>query len=117
MDAVKKAKLTENFEGLSFGTALEKRAYFHFRKPQSLQGLAVMKRPGIVRSGDFLDCIERCDVPQEMWAIAHDSTGTMAHVKNLYWEGYHFYCVLNNSEYGSAYFGTGVACNDIAFML
>lgn len=117
IDALKRAKLTEGFEGLSFGTSLEKRAYFHFRKPESLQGLAVMKRPGIVRSGDFLDCIERCDVPQEMWSISHDSTGTMAHVKNLYWEGYHFYHVINSSEFGSAYFGTGVACNDIAFML
>jgi len=117
IDAVKRAKLAENFEGLSFLTSLEKRAYFHFRKPESLQGLAVMKRPGVVRSGDFLDCIERCDIPQEMWSISHDSTGTMAHVKNLYWEGYHFYCVLNSSEFGSAYFGTGVPCNDIAFML
>ena len=114
---MKRAKLVESYEGLSFSTSLEKRAYYHFRKPESLQGLAVMKRPGIVRSGDFLDCIEKCDVPIEQWTVNHDSTGTIAHVRNVYWEGYHFYAVLNSSEFGSAYFGTGVPAHDIAFML
>ena len=117
IDATKRVRLTENYEGLSFHTATEKRAYFHFRKPESLQGLAAMKRPGIVRSGDFLDCIDKTDIPTEMWSVSHDASGTMAHVKNLYWEGYHFYAVLNSSEYGSSYFGTGVPTHDIAFML
>jgi len=117
IDAQKKVRLADNYEGLSFNTALEKRAYFHFRKPESLQGLAAMKRPGIVRSGDFLDCIDKTDVPKEMWSIAHDASGTMASVRNLFWEGYFFYCVLNTSEFGSAYFGTGVPTQDIAFMM
>ncbi len=117
IDATKKVKLAENYEGLSFGTAAEKRAYFHFRKPESLQGLAAMKRPGIVRSGDFLDCIDKTDSPSEMWSISYDASGTLAHVRNLYWEGYNFYAVLNSSEFGAAYFGTGVPTHDIAFML
>ena len=49
--------------------------------------------------------------------MAHDDSGTAAHVRNLYWEGYGFYNVLGTPEYGSVYFGTGVPNYDIAFML
>jgi len=53
----------------------------------------------------------------EIWAISHDNSGTQAHVRNLYWEGYHFYSVVDSPEYGSAYFGSGVPILDISFML
>ena len=52
-----------------------------------------------------------------MWAISHDNAGTVSIVRNLYWEGYGFYSVLKTSDYGGAYFGTGVPNYDIAFML
>lgn len=35
----------------------------HFRQPESLQAIALLKRPGIVKSGDFLDCIDK-DYPK-----------------------------------------------------
>lgn len=31
----------------------------HMRKPENLQGIALLKRPGIVKSDDFLDCIDK----------------------------------------------------------
>ena len=49
--------------------------------------------------------------------MSHDSSGSYAFVRNLYWPGYHFYAGINNQEYGGAYFGNGLAQGDIAFML
>jgi radial spoke head protein 9 len=116
VDAGKKVISNAYFEGLSFQTSSEPRAYLHLRQPESLQGLALLKRPGIIKSGDFLDCINK-DVPKEMWTIQHNSAGTMSFVRNIYWEGYSFYTVLNTNEYGGAYFGMGIPNYDIAFML
>jgi hypothetical protein len=59
----------------------------------------------------------RCDNLPGVWTVAHDDSGTAAHVRNLYWEGYGFYNVLGTPEYGSVYFGIGVPNYDIAFML
>ena len=56
-------------------------------------------------------------VVTEMWTISKDSTGTIAYVRNLYWEGYSFYAMIGANEYGGAYFGLGVPNYDIAFML
>jgi hypothetical protein len=52
-----------------------------------------------------------------MWVISNNSAGTIAIVRNIYWEGFSFYAVLGTPEYGSTYFGTGIANYDIAFML
>jgi len=49
--------------------------------------------------------------------VSHNDSATIAYVRNLYWEGYGFYAVLNAPEFGGAYFGTGVPNYDIAFML
>lgn len=116
VDAGKKVIANKYFEGLSHQTAIETRAYSHMRKPEGLEGLAMMKRPGIIKSGDFLDCISK-DSPKEMWSIQYNSLNTMAYVRNLFWDGYSFYSVINTPEYGGAYFGTGVPNYDIAFML
>lgn len=136
IDATKKVIQNLYFQGLSFNSAAEPRSYMHFRQPESLQAKALMKRPGVIKSGDFLDCIDK-DFPQGIfyncgfkafslheyfsflgiWTIGYDDSGTTAHVRNLYWDGYGFYNTLNTSEYGSAYFGTGVPNYDIAFML
>jgi len=116
VDAGKKVIPSANYQGLSFHSASETRAYQHFRPPESLQGIALLKKPGIVKSGDFLDCIDQ-DTPAGMWVVTHNSAGTVAFVRNLYWEGYGFYSVLGSAEYGGAYFGNGVPHHDIAFML
>jgi hypothetical protein len=62
VDASKRVIMNPYFEGLSYNTAAELRAYLHFRVPESLQGLALLKKPGIIKSGDFLDCITK-DLP------------------------------------------------------
>jgi hypothetical protein len=62
VDAAKKVIPSTNFNGLSYQTASEKRAYLHYRKPESLQGIALLRKPGLVTSGDFLDCIDK-DAP------------------------------------------------------
>ncbi len=116
VDATKKVIANTYYGGLSYGSAAESRSYLHFRKPESLTGLAMLKRPGIIKSGDFLDCIDK-DVPTAIWAIQSNSNATATYVRNLYWEGYGFYSVLNTPEYGSAYFGYGLPNYDIAFML
>jgi len=116
VDTGKRIILNSNYSGLSYQTSQELRAYLHFRPPESLQGIALLKRPGIVKTDDFLDCIDK-DAPKEIWSITHDSAGLTAYVRNLYWEGYSFYTILKTNEHGGVYFGTGVPNYDIAFML
>jgi hypothetical protein len=59
VDAAKRVIPSTNFQGLSYQSASEARAYQHLRQPESLQGIALLKKPGIVKSGDFLDCIDQ----------------------------------------------------------
>ena len=115
MDAAKKVISNSYFTGLSFQTASESRAYMHFRRPESYKGIALLKKPGIIKSGDFLDCIDK-DAPTGIWSVDIDNTGTTSIVRNMFWSGYSFYAVINSSEYGGVYFGNGVANHDIAFM-
>lgn len=35
----------------------------HLRRPENLQGIALLKRPGIIKTDDFLDCIDK-DFPK-----------------------------------------------------
>jgi hypothetical protein len=63
VDAAKKVILNGNYQGLSFDTSSELRAYMHFRRPESIQGIAMLKRPGIIKTDDFLDCIDK-DTPK-----------------------------------------------------
>jgi hypothetical protein len=51
------------YQGLSYETSKESRAYLHMRKPENLQGIALLKRPGLIKTDDFLDCIDR-DLPR-----------------------------------------------------
>lgn len=52
-----------------------------------------------------------------MWVINYNGPATMCCIRNLYWEGFYSYCVIDSNEFGSAYFGLGVPNFDIAFML
>ena len=115
VDAGKRVVFNEYFTGLSFHTAAEFRAYFHFRYPENPQGIAVMNKAGLVKT-EFMDCITK-DAPVQMWTLAHNGAGTISCVRNLYWEGYTFYTVINSPEYGGVYFGSGIPNLDIAFML
>lgn len=63
LDTGKKVIPNANYTGLSFDTSNELRAYLHMRLPESLQGIALMKRPGILKTDDFLDCIDK-DFPK-----------------------------------------------------
>jgi len=116
VDATKKVVVNAYYSGLSFQSCTEARSYFHNRKPENPQAVAMMKKPGIIKSGDFLDMIIK-DKPSTMWAISTDCQGTLSHVRNLYWDGYSFYTVIGAPECGGAYFGIGVPQYDIAFMM
>ena len=61
IDAGKRVIFNPYYPGLSFHTAADARAYFHFRMPESSQGLAILKKPGINKT-DFLDGITK-DAP------------------------------------------------------
>lgn len=117
LDATKKVKFTGNsYSGLSYQTSLELRAYMHMRYPESLQCVSLLKRPGIIKTDDFLDCIDK-DEPSEMWSVSHDNAAANVYVRNLYWEGFGFYARLQTEDYGCVYFGNGLANHDIAFMI
>ena len=57
VDATKKVIFNVYYSGLSFHTAADARAYMHFRRPENLQGQALLKKAGIIKTSDFLDCI------------------------------------------------------------
>jgi radial spoke head protein 9 len=116
LDASKSVIRNSQFQGLSYAAAAEKRSFVHLRAPENPQGIAMLKKGGVSFSSDFMDSIAN-DKPQEMWVVAYNSSSTLSHVRNLYWEGFHFYAVLNGNEHGAAYFGLGLPNIDIAFML
>jgi len=115
VDAGKRVVFSPYYAGLSYQTLSESRAYFHFRKPENLQGSAILKKPGFVKPTEFLDPISK-DLPQQMWAISLNSAGTQSVVRNLCWEGYTFFAAVGGSEFGGAYFGLGLDNPDLAFM-
>ena len=88
----------------------------HLRPPENMQALALLNRPGIIKTSDFLDCIDK-DQPKQMWTIVHDNATSAVFVRNLFWDGYGFYAVLQSTEYGGVYFGTGLPNYDLAFGL
>lgn len=65
VDAGKKVVSSQNYAGLSYDTSKELRAYMHMRRPENLQAIALLKRPGIIKTDDFLDCIDK-DTPKGM---------------------------------------------------
>lgn len=115
VDVTKRVIFNPYFSGLSYHTSSELRAFSHMRYPENPQGIAAMNKPGIIKA-EFLDCITK-DTPLEIWCVSHNESGTVAYVRNLYWEGYSFYNVINSAEYGGCYFGSGIPNLDIAFML
>jgi len=115
VDASKKVVKNAYFSGLSYQSACETRSYYHMRRPENPQSVAMLKKPGIIKSGDFLDPIVK-DKPTQVWNIQLNSSGDVAHAKNLYWDGYSFYSTIDSGEYGGAYFGIGLPQFDIAFM-
>ena len=116
VDAAKKVVFSPYHAGLSYQTLSEQRSYFHFRKPENLQGAATLKKPGFVKPTEFLDCISK-DTPNQMWNISLNSAGTMSVVKNLFWEGYTFYASVGSPDFGGSYFGSGLYNSDLVFML
>lgn len=116
VDASKRVIQNAYYTGLSYESALKTSAYLHFRKPLSLQGQLNLVKPGIIKSADFLDCIDK-DIPTTMWSIKANECANSVYVYNVYWEGYSFYSILNSAEYGSVYLGNGIPNSDIAFMM
>jgi hypothetical protein len=68
--------------GLSYQTSLEARAYMHLRRPENPQGIALLKRPGIVKTDDFLDCIDR-DIPKGKVSVAVIFADALNHILML----------------------------------
>lgn len=54
-----------------------------------------------------------------MWLISTSESGSIAQVRNLFWEGYGFYSSLEDAGYGfgGAYFGNGLPNQNIIYML
>lgn len=62
IDASKRVIENINFQGISYESSKFPRTYLHMRIPENLRGLALLKKPGIARNDDFLDCIDK-DTP------------------------------------------------------
>jgi hypothetical protein len=116
VDALHQIIPNASFKGLSFHTAIDLRAYFHFRRPENPQARAVLEKPGFVRTQDFLDPLSK-DQPSGAWSLQYDASGSMVFLWNLYWEGYYFYHTIGTAEYGGVYIGLGLPNKDLAFML
>lgn len=116
VDASHKVSVNRAFEGLSFASAAELRAYYHFRRPENAQALAALERPGMVRPADFLDGLVR-DRPVGVWTASLAEGGALALVRCAFWPGYAFVHVVGSAEFGGAYFGNGLPNADIAFMM
>jgi len=59
----------QQYEGLAYETAQELRGYFHFRRPEGQLPAAMLNQPGVIATGDFLDCIDK-DFPKGTEQIA-----------------------------------------------
>jgi radial spoke head protein 9 len=68
LDTGKKVIPNTNYQGLSYETSTQLRAFMHLRNPENLQGIALMRRPGILKTDDFLDCIDN-DLPKGMFLM------------------------------------------------
>ncbi|KAH8045834.1 hypothetical protein JL722_13990 [Aureococcus anophagefferens] len=104
------------YEGLAYEAAGQLRSYFHFRAPKSERAQKALEKPGVVRSGDFLDPIAD-DVPAGTFSLYYDPSNTMAIIRSFYWPGAYFYHQIGTGNYGSVYMGDGLPNTDIQFML
>ena len=68
VDGSKKVIANSYYQGISYDTSLALRGYMHFRYPQSEQGKVLLTKPGIIKSGDFMDCIDK-DTPAGTYSL------------------------------------------------
>ncbi len=62
---------------------------------------------------DFLEPIQN----ESEWSIQVDSTGRLATVRSLIWQGYVAYHHLKSSSCGGVYFGNGIKGVDVPFFI
>ena len=59
VDATKKVIANAYYQGVGFDSASSLRGFLHFRNPQREQGKVMLKKPGLIKSGEFMDCIDK----------------------------------------------------------
>lgn len=116
LEPSRRVSARRGFEGLSHEAAGDLKNYFHFRTPETIAAAAALSRKGLIRDTDFLDPIAG-DKPSGVWSLNYDGSNTQANLKSLAWPGYYFFAQIGGGEYGSVYFGNGLANLDLPFML
>lgn len=113
IDATRTVRPNRAFGGLSLSEAGSLENYQHLRN--SSKADLDSASTGITAC-DFLDSIAD-DEPKGVWAIRTDAASGTATLRSLKWPGYFFYHKAGTADYAAAYFGSGLANNDLGFML
>lgn len=104
------------FQGLTLLEAREIRNFLHFRPSQRKCNSNLLTRDDYNFGIDFLDPLD-IDIPENCWLTKFTADEDMVVLKTLFWPGMNFYHVLGTARYGFVYFGNGLKCMDVPFLL
>ena len=105
-----------SFKGLSQTDLKTPAKYLHFRNVQESKKKELLDKPASIFHDDILDSIQN-DLPKGAWSLQCDSMKSVARIRSLVWPGYVAYHLAETKEFGGAYFGNGLKCKDLAFMI
>lgn len=105
-----------SFRGLSSAQSTQLSNYLLMRDARNPKTLARIRKLGVSNNVDFLDAVGEGQ-PSGVWIVQTDEGGTQTRVRSLVWPGYEFKLEANSSNYGGAYFGSGLKNQDVMFML
>eukprot|EP00466_Bigelowiella_natans_P000255 jgi/Bigna1/45947/estExt_Genewise1.C_10174 len=103
------------FSGLSMEAAKKLVSYSMMRQPESKQIITKNKVRGASNTVGFLDPLN--NKPTGTWCVKTDETGLMVTIRNYRWIGFEFHTLVGESWFESAYFGDGLANEDLALMV
>eukprot|EP00471_Norrisiella_sphaerica_P000804 CAMPEP_0184487840 /NCGR_PEP_ID=MMETSP0113_2-20130426/10363_1 /TAXON_ID=91329 /ORGANISM="Norrisiella sphaerica, Strain BC52" /LENGTH=225 /DNA_ID=CAMNT_0026870251 /DNA_START=156 /DNA_END=833 /DNA_ORIENTATION=+ len=104
------------FSGLTSEGSKHLESYALMRKPEDQKVVTKNKCRGPSNTTDFLDLISAAK-PKGCWVIQSDDTGRLVTLRNLKWEGYEFHTVVGEPDFEGAYFGDGLANEDMSLMV
>ncbi|GAB5366546.1 hypothetical protein AAMO2058_001152700 [Amorphochlora amoebiformis] len=104
------------FNGLTVSGSTDPSSYVLMRKPEEHKTNVKIKCRGYCNSEDFLDGITNA-TPKGVWSILGDFSGMKVTIRNLKWSGFEFHTTVGDTYYEKAYFGYGLANEDLSMML
>lgn len=111
------------FRGLKMDQATNIQNYAHLRAPEQKDKQILIctfrlnwECDKALERSDFLDTLDQ-DRLKESWSIQTDESKTEITIRSLLWPGYVGYHRANSSVFGGVYMGTGIRCEDFAFLV